>query len=516
MDGKRSRPLIIPLDTREGWFTFVALIMMLYTISLFISVSLHEVLGHGLAAVATGGDFYAVYISPGSGYASLYIPEGISNAARAFVLMAGIMVELIIGSVIFFLVLPRLKGFITHLFGLVLSVTLLVHPSIYLFLGYYYTGGDTFKAARILGLLNNADAFIVAGLILAGVFVILISIAALRFLTGFREEAEGEGTRLLLMFWLPLIVLGVTSAFVSVVMLSSTEMTYALANAGILLLLISAGIILVPHLIEHHEKARPHSFDGKTVLAILAAFLVIIATWVGVFGPTESSAHGIMLHQPPLEAEAYYSDYSIGNVDLMVHSDGTVDVSIILRNMLDNSSSSLDEQLYNSYEDRPNWPYYVERSRYMALVMFGFTVEEAQYLSFETSQEVVRAMGEEYYNGRSCTTHLNFTWADTGLIPGVRQLGGDATTAGGTDEPTELLTFGFEDPWMLQGGYIDEVRISWESNLTLSYYSASNLEETHITFNRGGLAENSIGWKNIGYETSASAYSFIFRRALDT
>jgi hypothetical protein len=515
METQTRRPFRIPLDTKEGWFTFVALIMMLYTIALFISVTIHEVLGHGLATLLTGGDFYAVYISPGSGYASLYIPEGTGVETRAFVLMAGIMVELIAGCLLFFLVLPRLKGFVTHLFGLVLSVTLLVHPSIYLFLGFYYTEGDSYKAARALGMLGNGDAFIVSGLILSGIFVILISMAALSFLSGYKEDIEGEGTKLLFMFWLPLIALGLTSAVVSLAVMSSADMTYALANACILLLLIGAGIILVPHIVEHAAEPRGYSFEGKAVVTILVCFILALALWVGMFGPTDTSAHGVMLHQPPLEAEAYFSDYSIGNANLMVYSNGTVEVSIVLKNMLDNSSSPLDERLYHTYDDRANWPYYIERTRYMTLVMFGYSLDEVRNLSFATGIDVVRAMGVEYWNGRACTTYVNYTWQDTGLIPGVRQPGQDTSTAGGTDEPTELLSFGFEDPWMLQGGYLDEVSISWEGNLTLSYYSASNIEESHILFNRGSLAENSIGWKNIGFDTSASEYKFIFRRALE-
>jgi hypothetical protein len=292
-------------------------------------------------------------------------------------------------------------------------------------------------------------------------------------------------------------------------------MTYALANAGILLLLIGAGIILVPQLVDHAEETRSYTIDGKTVLAILVCFMLALAFWVGVFGPTESSAHGIMLHNPPLEAEAYYSDYSIGNAEIMVYANGTLGVTIILKNILDNSSSPLDERLYNSFEDRPNWPYYVERARYMILVMFGYTMDEAQNLTFATGQAAVRALGDEYYNGRACTTFLNYTWEESGLISGVRQPGIDRRHTAGGENATEALTFAFEDPWMLQGGYLDEVRISWEGNLTLDYYSASNADETHILFNRGSFAEYSIGWKNVGYETSPSDYNFIFRRVLE-
>ncbi len=114
--------------------TIVALVIMFYTIALFFSVTLHEILGHGLASALVGGDFYAVYVSPGSGYASIYFPESVSMSARAFVYMAGISVEIIGGLIVLFLIFPRLSGFLSGLFALVLSVVMLVHPSIYLFL----------------------------------------------------------------------------------------------------------------------------------------------------------------------------------------------------------------------------------------------------------------------------------------------------------------------------------------------------------------------------------------------
>lgn len=514
MSEKARRPFNVPLDSKEGNFIFVAVVVMLYTVALFISVGLHEVVGHGLSTIAVGGDFYAVYMSPGSGYALLFVPEGTDAGARAFIFMAGILVELVAGCILFFLILPRLKRFMTRLFGLILSVALLVHPSIYLFLGFYYEDGDTYKAARTLGMMNNADAFVVTGLILSGLFVILISMAALNFLSKYLDGAETEGSRLLLLFWLPLIILGGTSAFVSTLFLSGTDMTYALANACILLLLIGSGILVVPALVESTAEPKPHKFSGKSLLAVFICFMLALSLWVGVFGPTDTTARGIMLHNPPLEAEAYYSDYTIGNADLMVYANGTVGISIGLRNLLDNSSSPLDEKLYHSFDERPNWPYYVERARYMVLVMFGLSTEEAQNLTFGTSTGTVRALGVDYENGRICTTYLEFEFAESGVL-GVRQID-TQTTAGGLNPPSEALSFGIIDPWVLQGGYLDEMRISWEGNLTLSYYSASNIQETHILFNRGSMAEYSIGWKNVDYESSPSKYSFTIRRYLET
>ncbi len=154
----RFRASDVPLHTREGKLSFVAVIIMLYTMALFISVGLHEIFGHGLAAVLVGGDFYAVFVTPGSGYASIYLPTTISNVSRAFVYLAGILVEICVGLVVLYLVLPRLKGFLSSLFALVLGGVMLVHPSIYLFLGSFYDKGDTHRAVAALGASDSGRA----------------------------------------------------------------------------------------------------------------------------------------------------------------------------------------------------------------------------------------------------------------------------------------------------------------------------------------------------------------------
>ena len=70
-----------PLTSWEGKLTLLALLMMLYVVALFISIAIHEVLGHGLFAVLLGGNFYAVYLSPGSGYVSFWLPPAMSNTS---------------------------------------------------------------------------------------------------------------------------------------------------------------------------------------------------------------------------------------------------------------------------------------------------------------------------------------------------------------------------------------------------------------------------------------------------
>ncbi|MCK5397502.1 MAG: hypothetical protein KAJ33_04570, partial [Thermoplasmata archaeon] len=64
-----------PLDTKEGKLSLAAVMMMIYLLAMFLAVAIHEILGHGLATVLLGGEFYAFYLSPGSGFISFYLPD---------------------------------------------------------------------------------------------------------------------------------------------------------------------------------------------------------------------------------------------------------------------------------------------------------------------------------------------------------------------------------------------------------------------------------------------------------
>jgi len=526
MAEKVLRTVDVPLHTREGKLTFVTLVIMMYTMALFISVALHEIIGHGVGAILVGGDFYAVFITPGSGYASIYLPTGISDGARAYVYLAGIFVELVLGLILLFLILPRLKGFMTSLFALVLSGAMLVHPSIYLLLGTLYDRGDSYRAISVLDV--PPDLFVALGLIFTGIFTILISIAALNRLGCRMGDGDDRSNIMVLtIFWIPQIILGIASAIAAAVILSQADLTYTLANASILLLFIGVAIYIVPHISEPREF-RKCNLGFRKVMATLVCFIVVLSVWVGTFGVSDSSAHGLLLSsQPPVEVEPFYNDYSvgdygIGNAHLMIHADGNVSVSITLRNIMNRQNHSiLDERIYETFNERPYWDYYIERTRYMLTLMFDLDREVAQNLTFGTSLDFVRAKDINDQYGRVCTTTLEFEFIDNVLVEGVRQWkpGGLGSTAGG-EGSTDALLIIFEDPWAIQGGFLDEVTLSWDEELNLTHYSASNNLLTHIQPTIGNITDfnldSEIGWENEIFENSPSLYKFILRKARET
>ena len=243
-------------------------------------------------------------------------------------------------------------------------------------------------------------------------------------------------------------------------------------------------------------------------MSVLLVFVILIGVWVGAFGVSQDTAHGILLYDPPVEVDQYYADYAIGNAEIMIFTNGTARVDIILRNQLDNPSP-LREKIYNSFDDRPYWNSYIQKSRNMVITMFDLQREVGENLSFSTSFGTVRALGVEDSLGRNCTTFLTLTQMGTRqtVVP---------TNQDDIFQPTwntegADISITFKDPWENRGGFLDEVRISWESELEYVSTLAFNDENPYIDFNRGNILDDTLGWKNINPSSAPAEYNIILR-----
>jgi len=495
-----------PLGSKEGQLTLVALIMMLYVIAIFLAVAIHEVMGHGLATIFFGGEFYALYLSPGSGYVSFYLPDSISTLEVALIYMAGIAVQIFIGLIVLFFVFPRIKNFLLGIFTLLFSVAMLVHPSLYLFLGYFYQSGDTLYAVSMLQI--QPDIFVVAGLIMTGFFTLLISTAALQFIGSFLDVGDEKvRNKILLIFWLPPLLLSGVSALISAFFTPANEVSYTLANAAIILLFLGMAIYLVPIFVEP-ERTREYRMSLKNVFSVLFIFIILLGVWIGAFGVSQDSAHGILLHEPPVGVEQYYADYTIGNAEIFIFSNGTARVDIILRNQLENPSP-LNEKIYHTFDNRPEWDRYILRSQNIVITMFDLQREVGENLTFTTDYGTARALGVEDEWGRKCTTYLALAQMGTrqSAVP---------TNQDDIFQPTwntegADISISFKDPWKNRGGFLDEVRISWVPELEYVSALAFNDETPDIDFNRGNILDDTIGWKNIDSSSAPAEYKIILR-----
>jgi hypothetical protein len=358
----------------------------------------------------------------------------------------------------------------------------------------------------VLGI--QPDAFIVAGIVLTGIFTILVSISALNHMGRFMDlEEDRSRSRALAMFWFPPLVLGGALSLAFSLSLPPDELAYPFLNSAILLLMIVTSIILVPMFTEPRKEAD-HRLELRTIGAVTLCFVLVMAGWAGIFGLSKETAHGILLHDPPVEVEVFYSDYSIGNAEITVMSNGTAMVNITLRNCME-SPSPLEERIYRTFDTRPEWGRYMNRSRSMVSAMFDLPKEVGENLTFTAGFGTARAPGVEDDLGRRCTTFVRLADA------GTRQFHvspGTLTPQPGMGLPAGDFEMGFVDPWMYQGGYLDEVRVSWDAGLELVYYAASSGNST-IDYNWGSISLDSIGWENADAESSPTEFSFTFNYA---
>jgi len=76
---------------------FALILLPAVIVARFAGVAVHEILGHGLASLLSGGTFYAVYVSPGQGAAWSHLP---GDGGWVPVVLAGIAAELLLGCLL--------------------------------------------------------------------------------------------------------------------------------------------------------------------------------------------------------------------------------------------------------------------------------------------------------------------------------------------------------------------------------------------------------------------------------
>ncbi len=489
MDLKRD----VRLGSKEGALLFMALVIIFYTIARLLSVGMHEVLGHGLFAEAVGGEFYATYISPSGGFAAIHMPAGTAAWVTGIIYMAGIMVELVVGLVILFLVLPRMKTFTKSLFMIVLAEVMLVHSSLYIVLGTMIPEGDTYIAAWLFGIPKGF--FVIVGLVLSCLFVQIISLKVIDFISAHMIIRDDKAARKgLILFWLPPLAV-IWSSFLIPSGASAAEMKYAFYYGVLLLLLTLLSIFFISRIFT--LKFRISDERGPRldrVTAALAIFVVALVIWMVVFGPSRSAAHGLLLKDPPVEIEQSYTNYSVGNIVIFIDANGTLDVSVRLKGVVSDRSSPLDRKIYESFDNRPNWPYFEDSARVTVANMFGLNESQAENITFETSVGGGVWAVETYGYARNLDTTLNFSFV------------------GFSFESNGYLALEINDPWMVGSnpGYIDGIEFRW-GNLTFLNYTAQNYTGHNISYHYGNVSQSFIGWQNPDIWTSPTSYTILLR-----
>lgn len=485
----------VDLDSKEGALLFMVIVIMLFTVLRFVSVGIHEILGHGLFTEAAGGTFFATYISPSGGYASIDIPDDAGRATTTIIFLAGILVDILVGLIVLFFIYPRVKKFMTGLALLIFSEVLIVHSAFYLVLGAYIRDGDSFKAIYYGGL--EPAIPIVLGLTMAGMFIIIISVRLVKFMSRYITMTDDrKALKSLSYFWLPPIFIIWVSMALPGEMDPGSE-NYTIGYAVIFTLMVMASSYFISRIpLLDFKTSEVRGIGVQKVVNTLFIFCIVLVLWVAVFGPSTSQARGLLLKEAPLEVELSYQDYSVGNLVIRINNDSTVSAAVALRFIMDyEQHSPLDQKIYESFEQRAYWPEYQYISRNMMRVAFGLngTLADGLDLTSEMSGNVW-AGGEEYPYARVSTAELNFT---------LLGLGG---------EDDGLLVLEFIDPWMTgtDPGYLDMVMVGWADDYEFVNYSSNG-----IPYSGGNETGNYLVWQNYDLGTSPRYYNITLRKLPD-
>jgi len=465
--------------------------MLVFTVARFIGILVHEV-GHGLVTIALGGDFYALYASPGTGLSYVFTAN-LSWNQRVLVDLGGVMAQAILG-IILFIVYPRFKGFLTRIFSLQLLVVLLVFPFLYLGLSVFYAGDGSLIVKEIIHFTQFDPSTIIV------VVSIFLGCLAGYFITkrvfNFIDEYFPLFTRrdrffMLFMFFSIPLVIGFIGALAAISIIPLEDIQFLIAfliTANILFFFTSYLILRKVGVEKNAPKVKKiKAISGKESVIILTSFAIVTVIWLAAFGPTPSTAHGMMLKEPPIGAEKNFADMTVLNIHIEISPD-EVEVSLMMRGVKA-QYSPLERTMWHSFDDRVYWPYYESTSQFILTKMFIITTDW---------NIVSESIGSEIYGYGTTFQHARMIKHRT---TGVDDLFKDNN---GTYELT------MRDPWLNQptgtSNHISILNISWSQEFLLEDYYTDPMRAP-----RSDLSTY-MEWKNEDRDDAPSTYTMEFTR----
>ena len=392
----------------------------------FLRAILHEI-GHGLAASVAGLRFIGLYGGLfGSSYSFNVGPRG--PLAAVVISSGGPFIDLCIGLVVLFVILPRLKSWGARLFGLLLAATTLMA-----FWGYMmsaaFGSGDFAVIGAILGVPRIAVGIV--GLLGLVGFLYLVAREIFDALSD-HFPLNGFGKRLgtlYLFLGLPATVWVAGTLVVSLRYALLGQFVFVVALLALLSFLIRSAAA------EFRPLPRAPTVAGA---AVCAAACVV---WLGVFGPTYERAKGLVWG--PVEE----TTVAFCNIHVQLREDLTARIDFLMRPV----SHPL---FWRKVEPAsPNWTVY---SGFLAenLPVFLGT-REYSLLGRGTDRESPIYLGPRYgraIGGRRVSISVDLSELLEEIEPNVYVL--------------EMTDF-----WRAQGrGYIDRLEVTPAGALALSAY----------------------------------------------
>lgn len=445
-----------------GVLKLVPLVSLAMISGSFAGTLTHEVIGHGLTGLLLGYDFYAFYVSP-FGTSEAYLDlRGAAGWKEGLVSAGGIVSDILLGLLILSLlrfVRPYAPKFLLFFWAedsLIGGSTYLAASSV----ASLVTGvpnGDPYWISHYLGI--PLEALALGGIALTLVFYYFLfrNLAPLlgdRIGYLDRNDALASVTTVWLLGMLPLrlISIGLEGE----------------AGAKVVRLFFSAAaILLAGHFATMRmEFVRPPAtkyFEPRQIVAVGLVATIATATWLGAFGPTSETAHGVIVQEFP---------YFV-NVRIVLWGNLTADVQLAFR------PGPFENAWANVRNGPPKWDLYLEESAEFMEAMFG--TNASQLLDYGTDDD------DFWYSG---------VWHTEGARVVHMRVPEPQVERTSFDEVVLVL----RDPWK-PDGFIDGL------NVTLrGLHLRSSTPAARLSYSES--AESGV-WLNNSTDTSPSEYRLI-------
>jgi hypothetical protein len=236
----------------------------------------------------------------------------------------------------------------------------------------------------------------------------------------------------------------------------------------VIIFLITAAAILITGNIasarlKFDKPAAPRSIEPRQVIAVSLAAILAVGSWLGAFGPTVDTAHGLIIQEFP----------NYVNVRILLWSNMTADVQLAFRpGPFDNAWPSLRDK-------SPTWDKYLNESNDFMRTMFR--TNESQLIGYFTDN------ASFWYSG---------TWHPEGArvvhmrVPAIQA------------ERTAFneLNMVLYDPWK-PGGFIDGLNVT-----LIGLYLRSSVPPTSVVYSE---TTESVVWLNNSTDTSPYDYPLL-------
>ena len=477
------------VDLRRPW-PFALFVLVAHVLTRFLGVSAHEVLGHTASAFALGGSAYGLYVSPGSGFTYVYLPDTLATAGVIAMQSAGIVVEVVLGLLIWWRTRDH-PSFAWRAFGLVAASVFIVYSLVYLAAGAFdFFPGDTWAILTVLQDPGLAYGFLVVGgawTLLAGTF---LSLDVVRLFQDMGPDLRRD-SMMLILFWIVPAPLGFLPGFAASNLLEGSFLAYLVVF--VLVMVAVAALLLYADALPKPALRPSRGVSWRPVVAAALPFLLIVPVWLGVFGVSADTAKGVVLETPPLEVESAWLGPLAVNLEVLVHRDFNVTLTWRFRGTF-SPRSPLEAEIASSFQDRMNHELY----NTLAATYVAHAMNESAWIVTESDvrpSETVWSEGQLYDAARVVV-----------LVPSEHNR---RVYVQGIEDATTVLTI--HDPLKYRPvagseGWLDSLKVVWEYPLYVVRFATGG-----GTTPRMVVSANYVLWQSFNSLEAHDTYQVFFR-----